>query len=63
MALPRLLYDISWRAIEDKQMFMTPIPIPFLINFGGVTFISQTVKQMEQRYNTYPLSHSDWIQA
>ena len=63
MILPRLLYEITYKAIEDKLMFLAPIPVQFLFNFGGTKFVAQSTKQIIQRYNTYPLTHTDWIQA
>ncbi len=61
MILPRLLYEITYQAVEDKLMFQVPIPVPLLFSFGGTTFIAQTVKQIDKLYNTLPLVHSDWI--
>lgn len=44
-------------------MFQAPIPEQMLFSFGGATFVAQTGKKIQQRYNTYPLTHSDWVQA
>lgn len=40
MALPRLLYQITFEAIEDKQMFLAPLPVQILFTHGGTAYIA-----------------------
>lgn len=63
LLLTRMLYDITSEAIKDKTMFVAPIPQEDLFKSGGVIFMAQTVKQIQLKYNTYPLTHSDWVTA
>jgi hypothetical protein len=64
MALPKLLYSITWETIfENKDsMFITPIPAATLIQFGGPKY-TKTIKQIDDMVNKYPLNHMAWIEA
>lgn len=44
-------------------MFIAPIPPNEIINFGDNKYRKMTINQINEKFNTYPLEHTQWIEA
>ena len=62
--LPKRNYALTMNAIGNNQIFIAPIDILMLINYGGRPYNSgQLIKDMQAQINVYPLNHEEWVQA
>lgn len=61
--LPRLLYEITYEAIKDSQLFIAPIPETLIYGYGPVKYRSMRLADLKAAVNTFPLTHTEWIEA
>ena len=63
MYLPKLLFQITFEAIKGKEMFIAPIPANLLYGYGPTKFRKLKMVDLEAAVNTFPLDHSEWVEA
>lgn len=61
--LPKLLYQISYEAVKDSEIFIAPIPETLMYGYGPVKYRSMRLADLRTAINTFPLTHTEWIEA
>ena len=61
--LPRLLYGMTFEALDGKEMFESTISVLILQSYGPIKFRKYTSKDLFASVNTYPLDHTEWVEG